>query len=360
MDNAKVLRSSGFKFFVLSGVALGALVGFLAMFCSCDSKQHSYKAEGSAGTQERVELQGMPENRKIPVIFDTDICDDIDDTWALALLLKSPEFDVKLITTAVGDTSNRARVVARLLEIAGRTDIPIGIGFDPGDSKKGHEQDEWVEGYDLASFSGTVYDDGVKAIIDTIMDSSEPVTVLAVGPLPNIAEALRREPRIAQNARFVGMHGSVRRGYEGKSQPDKEYNVVSFIKEAQTVFTGAWDMTITPLDTCGIVKLSGQRYQRLLGSDDPLARAVIENYRVWAKNQSIAPSSVDRGSSTLFDTVAIYLAISTELVQMEKLRIRITDDGYTVIDEEAKKINCATEWKDLGAFEDFLVVRLTE
>lgn len=51
MDNAKVLRSSGFKFFVLSGVALGALGGFLAMFCSCDSNQHSYKAAVSSGSQ---------------------------------------------------------------------------------------------------------------------------------------------------------------------------------------------------------------------------------------------------------------------------------------------------------------------
>jgi len=50
--------------------------------------------------------------------------------------------------------------------------------------------------------------------------------------------------------------------------------------------------------------------------------------------------------------------MSTELVKMEKLGVRVTDDGYTRIDENAKTINCATEWKDLGAFEDFLVDRL--
>jgi inosine-uridine nucleoside N-ribohydrolase len=371
MAGKGVLGSSGFKLFVLSGLALGV---FLAMFCSCDSSQDSCNEKVLAGPQEDVGLQGMPENEKIPVIFDTDICDDIDDTWALALLLKCPEFDVKLVTTAVGDTLNRARVVARLLEIAGRTDIPIGIGVRVGDSTKGHKQDEWVKGYELSSFAGTIYDDGVEAIIDTIMESSEPVTVLAVGPLPNIAEALKREPRIAQNARFVGMHGSVRRGYDGKSKPDPEYNVVTFIKEAQTVFTAAWDMTITPLDTCGIVRLSGKKYQRLLAGDDPLARAVIENYRIWAKggiaeeNKDLSEAEVNKradekintGSSTLFDTVAIYLAISTEFVKMEKLRVKITDDGYTVIDEEARKITCATEWKDLDAFENFLVARLTK
>ena len=71
-------------------------------------------------------------SQKTPVIFDTDICDDIDDTWALVLLLKCPEFDVKLITTTVGDTRAKAKVVAKLLEIADRTDIPIGIGVPAG------------------------------------------------------------------------------------------------------------------------------------------------------------------------------------------------------------------------------------
>jgi hypothetical protein len=44
---------------------------------------------------------------------------------------------------------------------------------------------------------------------------------------------------------------------------------------------------------------------------------------------------------------------------MEQLGIRVTDEGYTVIDETAKKMSVATEWKDLAAFEDFLVERLT-
>jgi hypothetical protein len=69
---------------------------------------------------------------------------------------------------------------------------------------------------------------------------------------------------------------------------------------------------------------------------------------------------LNSSSSTLFDTVAVYLAMSTELAKMEKLGIRVTDDGYTRIDESAKVVNCATEWKDLGAFEDLLVDRLTK
>jgi inosine-uridine nucleoside N-ribohydrolase len=114
-------------------------------------------------------------------------------------------------------------------------------------------------------------------------------------------------------------------------------------------------MTITPLDTCGLVHLTGEKYRAVYECNDPLTRALIENYRVWAK---YSPASQQR-SSTLFDTVAVYLAFSDELLVMEKLGVRVTDDGYTVIDENAKVINCAMEWRDLSAFEDLLVERLT-
>ena len=69
----------------------------------------------------------VQKTRKIPVILDTDIGDDIDDTWALAMLLNSPELDLKLVVTEEGNTPSRAKIAARLLEIAGRTDVPVGI-----------------------------------------------------------------------------------------------------------------------------------------------------------------------------------------------------------------------------------------
>ncbi|MDH4240434.1 MAG: nucleoside hydrolase [Phycisphaerae bacterium] len=307
---------------------------------------------------------------KIPVVFDTDICDDIDDTWALTMLLQSPEYDVKLITTAVNNTPEKAKVVARILEIAGRTDIPVGIGVQQ--NKNNHRQREWVKDYKLSSYTGKVYQDGVQAIVDTIMKSRKPMTVIAVGPLPNIAAALEREPKIANKARFLGMHGSIYKGYGGSSNISAEYNVKAYPKAAQSVFTAPWDITITPLDTCGIVHLTGDKYQKVLKTNTPLAKALIENYRAWYKqgirdgNKDLSEEELNKRvnqqinsrSTTLFDTVGIYLGMTEKLVRMEKLGITVTDDGYTRIDKNAKVINCATEWKDLSAFEDFLVDRL--
>ena len=150
-------------------------------------------------------------NGKIPVILDTDIGSDIDDTWALAMMLKSPELDVKLVVSDTGNTRYRAKIIAKMLEAGGRTDVPVGIGVNFND--KSGRQGAWVEGYDLANYPGTVHEDGVDALIQTIMNSPEPVSLICIGPVPNIGAALEREPKIAKNARFVGMHGSIRLGY---------------------------------------------------------------------------------------------------------------------------------------------------
>jgi inosine-uridine nucleoside N-ribohydrolase len=314
-------------------------------------------------SQETVTLAQTPSSfpEKTPIILDTDIGTDIDDTWALAMLLRSPELDVKLIVTDTGDTRCRARIVAKMLEIGGQKEVPIGIGIplESGVDIPSH-QAPWVEGYSLSTYPGQVYENGVGAIVETIMGSAEPITLICIGPVPNISAALEREPRIAKRARFVGMHGSIRRGYGGSKDISTEYNVARYPRACQQVFTAPWDIIITPLDTCGLVRLTEKKYQAILSSKAPLTQAIIENYWIWAANAKWASGlDVEAESSTLFDTVAIYLAFSKELLMVEQLGIRVTDDGYTVIDEYAKAINCAVGWKDLSAFEDLLVRRLT-
>lgn len=289
---------------------------------------------------------------KIPIILDTDLGSDIDDSWALAMLLRSPELDTRLITTCTDNTPERAKLVAKMLEVEGRTDIPIGIGIEGNDEPLAISQ--WVEHYNLGAYPGTLHEDGVGSMIDCIMSSDEPITIIAIGPLTNIAEALRREPEIASRARIVGMQGAVYKGYDGSETAHVEYNIQRDIAAAQEVFTAGWDMVITPLDTCGIVRLMGGNYQHILDCQDPLIKSVIEQYRVWPYGEP------DVRSSVLFDTVAIYLAFADEHLQMKQIGIRVTDDGYTVQDSSARPVSCALSWKSLSGFEDFLVKRLVE
>ncbi|MFI4911511.1 MAG: nucleoside hydrolase [Sedimentisphaeraceae bacterium JB056] len=301
---------------------------------------------------------------KIPIIVDTDIGGDIDDAWALAFLLNSPEFDIKLIVTAVGDTLSRAKIVAKMLEAAGRTDIPIAIGLP--EVNMNCYCDSWAADYNLADYPGIIYQSSevAKAIVDTVNASDEEITVLALAPVTNLAAALDLDASITSKSRFVGMLGSVYKGYDGASDVSKECNIVNNITAAKKVFTSDWDMTITPLDTCGLVKLRGDNYKVVRDNDTPLIKALIENYDVWLKRPGYpthpyAPlSDIDFISSTLFDTVAVYLAMSEEFLDMETLPIEISDDGFTIVKEGGKMVRCAVGWKDMPLFEDFLTQRL--
>lgn len=293
----------------------------------------------------------------IPVIFDTDIGDDIDDTWALAMLLKCPELDVKLITTAFRDTRYRAAIVAKTLEIAGRTDIPIGIGERRLDARSDYwVQRPWVEGYDLAAYRGVVHDDGVAALIDTIMSAplDQPVTIIAIGPMTNLAAALAREPAIAKRTRIVGMLGCLRCSHSDITKPKAEYNVVMDIPAAQAALTAGWPITLTPLDTCGFVNLDGERYRRVLACDDALIRAMIDCYRNWDK-VSRRPAQSHERSSVLFDTVAVHLAMTEQHLSMEDLTLSIDDGGMMRIAAGGAPVRCATRWTTLDRYKDELV-----
>ncbi|MFH1023720.1 MAG: nucleoside hydrolase [Planctomycetota bacterium] len=297
------------------------------------------------------------ETRGIPVILDTDIGTDIDDTWALAMLLGCPELDLKLVTTATGDTEYRARLAARFLEVAGRADVPVGVGV-PTVMKDDHRnQAPWVAGYELRHYPGRVHADGAGALADVIRRSPEPVTVIAIGPLSTVAAALVRDPEIAGRARFVGMHGSIAWSHHGAGGVIAEYNVKHDIAACQAVFAAPWKKVITPLDTCGRVRLTGEKYRAVAESADPLARAVIANYEVWKVSGGWVKTPGE--SSILFDCVAVYLAFADALLDVRRMTLAVTDDGFTREDPAGADIRVAMAWKDLAAFEDLIVGRLT-
>ena len=99
-------------------------------------------------------------------------------------------------------------------------------------------------------------------------------------------------------------------------------------------------------------------FQSLKDSGDPLVQALLQNYSIWAKKKGRV-NELTR-SSTLFDTVAIYLGQPgpKNLVTFESLSIAVTDDGFTKIDDKGTAVRCAMAWKDLDAFEEHLTERI--
>jgi len=295
--------------------------------------------------------------QKVPVILDTDIGDDIDDSWALVMLLKSPQFDVKLVTTTFGKSEYRAKIIAKILTLAKRSDVAIGLGARGRTGTGG--QESWVRDYNLGSYAGTIHEDGVQALIDTLNASPHTVTLISIGPSNTVAAALERQPAIASKAIFVGMQGAVLKGYDG-GPVSAEWNVKTNIPASKKVLLAPWKQTfITPLDTCGLVKLSGQRFQTLCESHDELVKALLENYRIWAGKARLSDL---KSSSVLFDTVAVYLANpeAKPLLGIEELSITVNDAGTTAIDPAGVKMNVATTWKSLDDYCDLLVKTLQQ
>jgi inosine-uridine nucleoside N-ribohydrolase len=323
------------------------------------------------------------------VVLDTDIGMDIDDTWALAMLLCCPELDVRLVTTVTGDPTYRARLAAGILTAAGRDDVPVGIGVPTtlSDGVPARPQGRFADEVALDRYRGAVHQDGVAALVECVMSSEEPITVIAIGPMSNIGAALALEPAIAEKARLVGMLGCVRgvgSVLSGHPQlgdgPVPEYNVVADVAACRAAFEASWETTITPLDTCGDVVLRGERYRKVCEAGSPLIQAVLRNYEAWHENWLAAGSPwrdgfdlLDdyfgggiaavpfwkRSSTVLFDTVAVYLAYDESLLNIERLPIALDERGLMSITPGAPELRVATSWRDRDQFEDQLVERLT-
>jgi purine nucleosidase len=195
----------------------------------------------------------------------------------------------------------------------------------------------------------------------TIMDDTTGrLQVHAVGPLHNVALALKREPRIASKVELVAMGGNIYEGEEGKP-PKPESNVRCGIPEAQAVLAANWKaFRLAPIDVTRGLRLTGDRYQKVHQSNAPAARATIEAYKVFEPNVKWANYDVTIESSTLHDTVAVYMGWSTDLLQMKRLPLRITDKGLTVIDEkDGNPVDVAVAWKNVERFKDLIVERMT-
>lgn len=83
----------------------------------------------------------------------------------------------------------------------------------------------WANGFDMSTYTGVVYDDGISAMIDFIKESEQEVVLLAIAPCPNLMVALDRDPSIVNNSRIVAMGGSIKTGYNHLPPASMEYNI---------------------------------------------------------------------------------------------------------------------------------------
>ncbi|HVB70682.1 MAG TPA: nucleoside hydrolase [Acidimicrobiales bacterium] len=184
------------------------------------------------------------------VVIDTD--PGVDDAVAILLALASPELDVLALTTVAGNVSLAATTLnaRRLIELAGRTDVIVATGS--GAALTGPiDREGGVHGHD--GLGDLVWDEpGVALdardgpdVIWELLDTG-PLSLVAIGPLTNLAVLLERHPEVAQRVqRVVVMGGS---SFHGNVTPAAEFNVWADPEAAARVFAAPWPLTVMPLD----------------------------------------------------------------------------------------------------------------
>lgn len=291
----------------------------------------------------------------IPIIFDTDIGEDIDDTWALCFLLNSPEVDVKLITINFVNAKSKVKIVAKILQAMGREDIPIAVGHSTGKWLSIYY--DWAKDFDLTQYKGEVREDGVGEIVKYIMaDKTGRLQLHAVGPMFNIAQALEREPKIAPKVECVVMAGRF------NSTEKAESNVRCAIPEMQKVLAADWKaFRMAPADVTWTLRLEGDRYQKVYQSQSAAAKTTIAAYKVFEPKVNWANYDVTKESSKLHDVVSSYMAWSTDLLEVKRVPVYCTDKGITTIDKsKGHMVDVALGWKDKDAFKDLIVERMVK
>ncbi|HSC44196.1 MAG TPA: nucleoside hydrolase [Candidatus Acidoferrum sp.] len=256
------------------------------------------------------------------IILDTDIGDDIDDAFALALALRSPEVELVGITTAWGDTLLRARLVQRFLKESGADPVPVLAG-PRTKSTTGFSQSAWAE----QESASTTQPGAVEFLLSQAAKSPGQITLVAIGPLTNIGAAIDNDPAAFRKfKRVVLMGGSIRRGYGdlGYSRdrgPEPEYNIYSDVPAAQKLFASGIPIFLMPLDSTQLL-LDENKRTLLYATGSPMTNSLAALYFQWVK-QTRTPTA------TLFDAMAVAYAVDPKLCPVKPFHITVDEKGMT-------------------------------
>lgn len=279
------------------------------------------------GTKARAADRAPP---KIPILLDTDVGDDIDDALALGLILSSPELELRGVTTVFNDAHTRALLLCRLLHAVGRDDIPVASGRPPRKTPDSRGQLQY--GLRPGFRKRPVKENAVEFLYGKLKAEPGKLTLVAIGPLTNIAELLAKHPDCKPwIKRLVLMGGAVRVGYKSKPPADVEWNIKCDIPAARAVFRSGVPLVVAPLDATANLQLTGKQRDAVFGAGTPLSNQLRVLFQLWGQP-----------TPTLFDPAAVALCIGERWFKMEGLHLDVDDRGITRIGKGKPNARVAT------------------
>ena len=317
-----------------------------------------------------------------PAILDTDIGDDIDDAFALALALRSPEIRLLGITTAYGDTELRAKLVDRYLNSVGRTDIPVDIGIPTPHAnvftQAAYAQQRILLPVDRCTlqllsvsqiptpqrekdrYEACQEDrrDAVGFILRNAGELRGQITLIAIGPLNNIQAAIERDPDTFRKLkRVVMMGGSIYRGYDGRAgerrPPDAEWNISRDPAGLKALLASGVPVFMMPLDSTQI-HLERKEREEIFSHGSPITDQLTLLYHQWLAGTEGHPNA-----PTLFDPVAVAYAVRPELCPATPMRLEVDYKGFTRPVDGAPNVQVCLKSDEKG-FMEFLLARIAK
>ena len=269
----------------------------------------------------------MPPKR---IIIDTD--PGVDDALTFLLALASPEIKLEALTTVQGNVTlpKATRNALSVLEMANASHIPVAQGCSLPLVRMPHQSGEAVHGSsgmgksDLSEPGSKIVEShAIDYLIERFHAEPGQISLFAIGPLTNVALAIRKEPRIVHAIKeLVIMGGAIRSG--GNVSALAEFNIHEDPHAAHIVFHSGIPITLIPLDATYKCLLTSADVERLNRVDSPIARFVRD-----ATADYMAFYKLYEGfdGCALHDPLTLATVIAPELLSLEEHYVDVDISG---------------------------------
>ena len=260
------------------------------------------------------------------VVIDTD--PGVDDAVAILLALASPEIDLLALTTVAGNVSLEKTTLnaRRLLELAGRDDVLVAAGCPQplagpsGDASEVHGSD---------GLGDLLWEEPKIALhprhaVDLLAEliGPGPLTIVAIGPLTNLATLLERHPGIDRDVERVVLMGGA--SFEGNVTPAAEFNIWADPEAAQRVLAAHWPITVMPLDLTHQAYLNDGDLEFLRGLGSEVGRRTADILEPYAKFHDEWYGNRDL---VMHDAMAVYDVLDRSAISKQNVAISVETGG---------------------------------
>lgn len=221
------------------------------------------------------------------VIIDTDIGDDVDDAFALALALKSPSLNVIGITTVFKNVEMRSKIVKAEFKAFNKMGIDVVSGLDnplvvPASVFKyetiGEDGKPIITAYDQSYIEGADRNDAPHYLLEKAREFPHEITLIAIGPLTNVAAAIKLDPKTFKLFKEIVLMG-------GSNNDNKEWNFICDPDAADIVLKCGVPMRVIPIECTQLCIVEDNFYSKLLHPQNKEEAFLLDMYKRWRKNQ---------------------------------------------------------------------------